>query len=427
MSEEARPPGSLCYPGKRIELHHDGKVVEAAVDWVDGQRVGIGKRVPSYGPCELMLVFFGERFIANGIMMPAVAGTEVVVEADFVPINIRSAPRVNVSLAGTYYLRPPSVGIPMEIVDLSVSGVAISPILNEDPSPGQRRMISFGLNDREIKTVIELVAIEADRWRARFLKLALSDEDAIAGFVMGRQVHRRNALSALEVRTSSSLDLETRLEFPLIESIDWTLNACTLGAGSVSGTVIVPSSPDAEREHITSLVGVARLGDPRDFAHLLRRVTLDVVACDSVMAAYLVVCARYRGISVAELLVSWVHNLGEPSVQAISRQLETLLLDNGQVGDRSTTARPSSQSLGCSCGMAVARGGHGDTPPVLPSGAPNPMSPDRWVDPIAFVVLIQQLGLAEIYPIWPTLTANDDGMEVVLAFTSLAVGGSYRP
>jgi hypothetical protein len=420
MSAESRPPASLCYAGKRIELRQDAEIVVTAVTQVNGNRVGVGERVGSFGPCEVMVVFFGERFMAKGTLIPAVAGSEVVIETDFVPTNVRSAPRVDVSLIGTYYLRPPSVGIPMEILDLSISGVAISPMPDLRPSPRQRQMISFHLGDREIKAVIEMVTTEADRWRARFCKLALSDEDAIARFVMSRQLERRSVLSALEIRTPSSLDLQTRLEFPLIESISWTEDTCTLWAGSVSATVMVPPSARVERDRIGSLVGLARIGDPRDFAHLVKLMTSDVVVRDSVMTPYLVTCARHKGTSVTEVLVTYTEGLGTPSVKAIVAELKALSLANQPSRDLPTVMAPSSELVGCSCGVAVVRG----STPVSVTAAPSAVSMGSWMDPIELVLLIQGLESVAVRPIWPTSISNGDGKEVFEAFASLTAGQS---
>jgi hypothetical protein len=421
MSDASRPASSLCYPGKRIELHQDATFEVTTVTQVDGNRVGVCERACSFGPCEAMVVFFGERFVASAYLIPAVRGAEVVIETGFVPINARSAPRVEVSLAGTYYLHPPSVGIPMEIRDLSVSGVAISVIPDQHPSPGQRRMISFRLVDRDIKAVIELVAVEADLWRARFCKLALSDEDAIARLVMSSQLERRHKLSDLEIRTSSSLDLETRLEFPLIESISWKDDACTLEVGSLSATVMVPAAAHAERHRIDSLIGVARVGDPRDFAHLLGLTTSDVIVRDSVLTPYLVLCARHRNMSVAEVLMSWVKGIQEPLTQTMAGQPETRSVVERSQHDRSVAmvpSQPSSGPVGYSCGVAVFR----ELVPELPTESFGAMDSGLWMDPIALVLLIRELGFAVMRPIWPTLTSNSDGAEVFEAFATFGAG-----
>ncbi|WP_298344865.1 hypothetical protein [Ferrimicrobium sp.] len=425
MNDEPRTPGQLCYPGKRIELHFDGQIVVTAVIRVDGQRLGVGERVLSVGPCQVMVVFFGERFLATGVVIPAIVGSEVVIESGFVPMNARSAPRVNVVLAGTYYTRPPSVGIPMQVLDLSVTGVAIEPIPKQHPLLSQRQMISFHLGDREIKTVIEFVAVEVSLWRARFLKLALSDEDAIAMFVMSRQVDRRKSLSDLEIRTSSSLDLETRLEFPLIESISWSHEACTLRTGSSSATVMVPPSPQTDRDRIVSLVGTARVGDPRDFAHLLGLVTMDIRVIDSVMVAYLVLSARYKGISVVELLLSYAQGREDLSVTTASTQFASLTT-NSAVADPSSPAAPTPELVGYSCGIAVYRGVHNEefVPATSP---PEALRTALWMDPIALVLLVQQLVSVDVRPAWPTLTAGGDGKEVLEAFVSLAASGSAQP
>lgn len=424
MSDEFRLPVRLCYRGKRIELRFDEAVVTTTVTRVDGQHLGIGARLLSDGPCDVMVVFFGERFIASGRVMPAIVGSEVVIESGFVPMNARSAPRVSPTLAGTYYIRPPSVGIPMQVLDLSVTGVAIEPISQQLPSPGQRQMISFHLDGREIKTVIEFVAIEDSLWRARFLKLALSDEDAIAKFVMTHQLDRRKSLSDLEIRAPSSLDLETRLEFPLIESISWSRNACTLRTGSISATVMVPPSLPAARDRIASLVGVARVGDPRDFAHLVGLVTSDTVALDSMMAPYLVLGARCRGVNVTELLLSYVEGGEEvvaPSIRPLSPELSPY----------SVPAHPpfadsnASTLMGYSCGIAVYQNfrGRASTPVASP---PSEVidSEGQWMDPIALALLIQRLSFVEVRPDWPTLTTSDDGVELFEAFTSLATAES---
>ncbi|WP_298335945.1 hypothetical protein [Ferrimicrobium sp.] len=420
MSDESYLPGRLCYPGKRIELSLDEEITVTVVTRIDGQRVGIRGRLWRDGPCDVMVVFFGERFKATGIMMPAIVGSEVVIESDFVPMNARSAPRVSAVLAGTYYILPPSVGIPMQVLDLSVTGVAIEPISQQLPAPGQRQMISFHLGDREIKTVIEFVAIEDSLWRARFLKLALSDEDAIAKFVMTHQLDRRRSLSDLEIRTPSSLDLETRLEFPLIESISWSSNSCTLRTGSISATVMVPPSLPAARDRIGSLVGVARVGDPRDFAHLLGLVTSDTVVLDSTMAPYLVLSARCKGVNVLELLLSYVEGSEEivaPSIRPLSPELSPY----------SVPAHPpfadsnASTLMGYSCGIAVYQSFRGKASALVASPPSEVIKGDGpWIDPLALALLIQRLASVEVRPAWPTLTTSDDGVELFQAFASLA-------
>lgn len=420
MSDELQLPGRLCYRGKRVELRFDEAVVTTTVTRVDGQRLGIDVRLLSDGPCDVMVVFFGERFIASGRVMPAVVGSEVVIESGFVPMNARSAPRVSLTLAGTYYTRPPSVGIPMQVLDLSVTGVAIEPISQQLPAPAQRQMISFHLDGREIKTVIEFVAIEDSLWRARFLKLALSDEDAIAKFVMTHQVDRRKSLSDLEFRTPSSLDLETRLDFPLIESISWSSNSCTLRTGSISATVMAPPSLLAARDRIASLIGVARVGDPRDLAHLVELVTSDRVALDSTMAPYLVLGARCQGVNVTELLLSYVEG-GEEVVAPSIRPLFLELSPHSVPAHPPFTDSNASTLMGYSCGIAVYQNFRGRAFAALTSQPSEVIEGEGpWMDPIALARLIQRLNSVEVRPAWPTLTTNHDGMELFEGFASLA-------
>lgn|GEM_PF-3695637 len=397
-------PDRLCYPGKLVELKElpppgidddrwAGRSMSTRVDFVDGMSIEVVDRVPRMS-CEIAVVCFGERFLARGEVVPSVSGSRVHLDREFRPVNVRSAPRIPVDLGGTYLLRPPHLGVPLRIVDIATTGLAIVPIRGQQPRIGDRRMIAFDINGREVKSVIEFVSLDPNLWRARFLKLALSDEDAIARLVIDRQVQRRHRLSTLEVSTPSSLDVETRFEYPLVDSIEWTDATCTLAAGTTSVTLGVPWVDERYRTQAASLVGLLRIGDPRDCAHVLRRLFVDDRARDSLLAPYLLLSARVKGISVQELIASYM-----------------------------TMALQTSCALDASLLPAVVGG-----PSVYSSGViiQPPSDDDRgigvWVDPIVLALVARSTGAQLVKPRWPALADSAEGRELVCAFASFASG-----
>jgi hypothetical protein len=367
------------------------------VDFVDGMSIEVVDRVPSTF-CEIAVVFFGERFLASAEVATSVSGSRVHLDTEFRPVNVRSAPRISVDLGGTYLLRPPHIGVPLRIVDIATTGVALVPIGGQQPRVGERRMITFDVNGREVKSVIELVSVDPNLWRARFLKLALSDEDAIARLVIDRQVHRRRRLSSLEVSTPSSLDLETRFEYPLVDSIEWTEATCTLTAGTTSVTLEVPWVDERQRAQAASLVGLLRIGDPRDCAHMLRRLFVDDRARDSLLAPYLLLSARVKGVSVKELIASYM----------------AMVLQ--------TRCSPEGSSLPAVVGGSSVYSSGVVVLPPPDDGVDGDRDVGGWVDPIGLALVIRSTGVLRIESRWPALVESAEGRELVCAFASFAYG-----
>jgi hypothetical protein len=303
-------PVQLCYPGKRIELRRDEAVVGSMVVAIHGEQILVEGSLAE-GECEVMVVFFAERYCAKGTVVRSVGrvcdGGEpvasfVVVEEGFALVNARSALRVAATLTGTYYLRPPALGVPCEVVDISVAGVALDPIAGESVDVGSRKMVSFDLKGREIRTVIEVVAVEPQRWRARFLKLGLSDEDAIASFIMATQVAKRQSLSSVEIRTSSSLDAVARLRYPVLEAARVATSTLTLSAGGQNVSLALPDSLKTRPLFLEGLVGVVRFGDFADICHFLTQSALDVDEVDVVAIGCAMLSAQLEGCSVETMV-----------------------------------------------------------------------------------------------------------------------------
>ena len=255
----------LCYPGKVVELRHGDESLLAHVASIDSSALRLSENLPSFGACEVAVVFLGERYLGHARLVTDGDGISVLVVHDGLrTINVRSAPRVAVDLAGTYYLRPPTLGVPMRVVDISVSGLAILPVTGHDPAIDEHRMCSFGLGDREIKAVVRFVEITEELWRARFVKLGLSDEEAIASLVLSLQVHQRQRLSPLEIQTVSSLDVEDRLRYPLVEDIRVGESEIIFVANGSEVAVARSMQEPLVPAEITALVGWLRCGDLRD-------------------------------------------------------------------------------------------------------------------------------------------------------------------
>ena len=297
----------LCYPGKAVEIRSAGVTLGLVVTAVADSTLVVAGGCPGEGVCEVRVTFMSEPYIATGEVRHLDHGFEVVVDDGFSHLNDRSAPRVSVDLNGTYYLRPPTAGVPIEIVDLSVSGLAILPTAVVAPQPFERRMISFVLEGRQIKTVVELVGVEPRVLRGRFMKLSVSDEEAIAGYVMARQVAERHALSLLEVRTPSALDVLARRRYPLLDGVFIHEHAIELSARGIEAQLQLPS-PLTERDRLAtalaSVVGAIRLGDINDVFHYLSRSGFDVEVVDLAALGFLVLHARLYEFDLAELVAS---------------------------------------------------------------------------------------------------------------------------
>ncbi len=302
---DSYPLDRLCYPGKAVEIRVSGISVSTVAFSVADATLVVTEACAE-GACEIRLTFFSEPYVATGSIHSLDRGCEVVVDGGFVPLNDRSAPRVVVDLNGTYYLRPPMVGVPMEIVDLSVSGLAFLPMLDLTPKLFERRMISFALEGREIRTVIELVGVEPQVLRGRFLRLSVSDEEAIAGFVMARQVAERHKLSMLEVRTPSALDVVARRRYPLIEGVVVHEHALELSARGIQVEMQLPPSTAVNRQMLASalgsMVGEIRCGDLNDSFHCLSRTGFGDEPVDVAALGCLLLHSRLYECSPSELL-----------------------------------------------------------------------------------------------------------------------------
>ena len=295
----------LCYPGKAVEIRVSGITLSTVASSVTDATLGVADACDE-GACEVRLTFLSEPYVATGAIRSFDRGCEVVIDGGFTPLNDRSAPRVMVNLNGTYYLRPPMVGVPMEIVDLSVSGLALLPMHDLAPRLFERRMISFSLEGRKIRTVIELVGVEPQLLRGRFLRLSVSDEEAIAGYVMARQVAERQGLSMLEVRTPSALDVAARRRYPLVEGVVVHEHALELSARGNQIEMQLPPSTAVNRQMLASalgsMVGEIRCGDLNDNFHYLSRIGSGDEPVDFAALGCLLLHSRLYECSPSELL-----------------------------------------------------------------------------------------------------------------------------
>ena len=303
---DSYPLDRLCYPGKAVEIRVSGISVSTVASSITDATLVFAEACAE-GACEVRLTFLSEPYIATGDIHSLDRGCEVVIDGGFVPLNDRSAPRVAVDLNGTYYLRPPMVGVPMEIVDLSVSGLAFLPMLDLAPKLFERRMISFALEGREIRTVIELVGVEPQVFRGRFLRLSVSDEEAIAGYVMARQVAERHRLSMLEIRTPSALDVAARRRYPLLEGVVVHEHALELSARGIQVEMQLPPSTAVNRQMLAStlgsMVGEIRCGDLNDSFHYLSCIGFGDESVDVAALGCLVLHSRLYECSPSELLL----------------------------------------------------------------------------------------------------------------------------
>ncbi len=284
-----------------IELHVARTRVFAHVAAVVEPGLRLRERLAYAGSCEVAVVFLGERYLGQGNVASDHEGSVVMV-TELYPTNARSAPRVAVDLAGTYYLRPPAVGVPMRVVDISISGLAIEPITGQQPARDELRMCSFGIGGREIKAVVAFVEITQELWRASFVKLGLSDEEAIAALVLHHQLSKRKQLSSLEVGVVSPLDLEDRLRYPLIERIDLGPSEVTYATSGVEVVVANTSPEPLAAGEFTDLVGWLRCGDLRDLNHALGVRGLSELSIDLVLTGCLALTGALGEIAIVDVL-----------------------------------------------------------------------------------------------------------------------------
>lgn len=345
--------GAVGYRGKVVELGWGDSPVARVIRHQKGQSIWVDGPLPE-GPCEVRIAFLSEAYHGVGVIHREVAGLgdsgmsggrgfdghnealdKIVgacddrdladsgaLEGDWIVTvdgvlsltNERFAPRVPVDLPGVYYLRPPSLGVPMRVIDVSVLGLALSPVAGESPEIADRRMISFSLEGREIKTVIEVVAVEVDVWRGRFLRLSASDEETLAGFVLARQVAERQALSLMEIRAVSTLDVVGRRGAPLLERVQLEANTLTIAAGDHEVTLPITPRLLDQRDRCRWLVGRVRLGDLRDLSHFLDWAGFDDPLAEMIMAGAVLLTARLRSCSIGELLRSLVSICDKTSI-----------------------------------------------------------------------------------------------------------------
>ena len=300
-------PDRLCYSGKSIEICCDGGFeTTATVLHATGTTLDVAEVLPA-GLGEVLVVFLAEHYRATASIVPTKETCTVAINGGFYPINLRTGPRAITYLQGVWYLRPPDLGIPMQVVNLSVTGLAILPIDGSTPKLRERRMIGFQLAGRVIKSIVELVEIEQYLWRMQFIKLGLSDEEEIAAFVIRSQVNERRRLSAVERQAHSILDPQARIRFPLIEEAHVGNDSITITAGG--GTVALPyvTTRPSQKALIENLAGRCRLDDLRDILHYLNTIDLPEYERDLVLVGCSILKASHDGVSLHEILLSTVN------------------------------------------------------------------------------------------------------------------------
>jgi len=203
--------------------------------------------------------------------------------------NARHGPRAPLRAPGTYFLRGLAVGVPMTVLDVSVTGIAVVPIPEVVDPPGTVRAVAVEVGGRLVRAAAELVERDEDRWRLRFVRLAPGDEAVIARWVFARQVLDRAVLGNAADATAS-LDASAQRAHPAVE--------LSLGPGGLAARIVgcteariavalpTPSPEDASVfERWWRLVGPwVRIGDPEDLAWLARG--LPGVVAGAVVAAY---------------------------------------------------------------------------------------------------------------------------------------------
>jgi len=317
------PIGVLCYEGKRVQLVHGAEVLVAESRGVDGEGALLLGSLGALGPAVLRVRFLGERLLAHGVLEQGVAASVCFRPSEAPRLaNERGVPRVRVCASGTLYLRPPALGVPIEVIDLSIAGMAMRPTDAVVPGVGQRMMVALTLGDRQIKSVIEFVGLDADRWRGRFLLLGLSDEAAIASYVLRAQIRQRRLMPASEPELASSLDVGERLQYPLVEEIRFDNDSLTLVSERDHEQVPCPSVPPEARARLLDLARCLRLGDPADLFWLLDWLEVPEGVADSMLLAYWVLAARVAGMEASEVcgaLPSVPEAQGDESVAIVHR------------------------------------------------------------------------------------------------------------
>ncbi len=294
-------PEDLIYTGKRVLLWPSRD--EATALSVAGTRLLLGSARPLSGT-QLMVNFLGQRYRAAATVDRVDHETwSAEVEESFEEFNLRGNPRVKVSIPATYYLRPPTHGVPVQVVDLSLGGLAISPP-HGYPSLGETTLISFQVGSRMVKLLAEVVACEASCWRMRVTRITSGDEDAIAAWLLALQVGGRRLLPPIELDRQSTMDLESRLRFPLITKAILDGKRFTFGTGSQEISFATDHLRKDELEKLRALAVNLRLASPADANHLLRAGGVGPKARDRFIASYIALAASASGTSQAGVIAS---------------------------------------------------------------------------------------------------------------------------
>jgi hypothetical protein len=302
-----------CYRGKRLQLMRGVGVLVVQSRGAEASGAVLIDRVPLRGSVVLRVRFLGERFVAKCQVRGGNADTsQLILEEQLRPSNERAFPRVSVRAQGVLYLKPPALGVPIEILDLSVAGVALRPAEATMPGVGDRRMVAIDLRGRVIKSVIEFVGCDHERWRGRFLHLGLSDEAAIASYVLSEQIRERGSLTTTEAQLSSSLDPGERVRFPLLEGLHIQGEMVMLRSRNDEERVPCPPLAEGLRRKLEALAGRVRLSEAADMYWLLEGMGVPEPAADSVLLAYWVLTARVTSRDIVEASgFAWPHSSKE--------------------------------------------------------------------------------------------------------------------
>jgi hypothetical protein len=314
-------PSILCYPGKEVEIYSNaGFETTATVLRANGSSIEVIEALPNTAD-EIFVVFLAEHYRATAATIANDKAHNIQIDDGFYPINLRAGARAIVDLSGTWYLRPPALGVPMQIVNLSVSGLAVLPVDGQIPKLRERRMIAFQLGGRMIKAVVELVEIEERLWRLQFIKLGLSDEEEIAGFVIRSQLNERHRLATAETQVYSTLDPHARIRFPLIEEADVANGSISLTAGNITVNLPCISTILSNHALIEKLVGQCRIGDLRDIRHYINNIGFPEYERDLILVGCSILKASHDGVSLSEILVSAVNPKQKTAITSVSNNI----------------------------------------------------------------------------------------------------------
>lgn len=243
--------------------------------------------------CEKILVRFLAEPIELSVSMEPLS--KRLVKATFTGqpslAKLRGSPRARYGLPGTYYLRPPTHGIPIRILDLAIGGVAITPPETSVPR-GEVVEISFSLKHRIIRARCRLVAKEPDRWRLAFVKLANADEQAISSTLFEVEVAARKSLSPRELEIQSALDAQDRVRYPLIDASIVEGNRIKLLALDEEACTGPLDAMPNELEEIKTLANYLRISDPADVNRFLVGHGIRALIRDRLLLAYFELAAK---------------------------------------------------------------------------------------------------------------------------------------